>query len=994
MADRLGEAGAQPARQPHYAPIFVAASLTGIFTQRHVFHDPSNVVTARFYGGRPDTLWDGLNVELSNELTLIRRFGCSEFSGTTYPQPPTCGFSFELDDGSIQLLIDTPSFVYLDNQDGTKTTIFTKKAGAGQGFFVPSGNTLYYGDGVDTLKYTPGNPNGIVWNWAIAPPTAPPTISTVETGNFAVQWVANTFFSTMGLLVDSNNNIQFLVSTQQNGNTTELGKTGAGNPIWSNATGGTTADNTVTWRCKGQLGLWVPGTTWNVFSPIYDPDSNGIYVAFFGGTSGSVRPKFVPTFNTHTTDSGGVEWQYIGPPQLWFPTTLYNSFWEFPNEMVCEPILPTLANLSTVTQPIFVQTANDATVGHTNNPGTSGSGYSPPWAISPGLQTADNELLWTCLGSKNWAPTASYAGWAPGSSSFSAIVDGNGNFQVCITTGTSQNNTPYNGWQKSHSFVTNSIIAVQNSASATGWTAFKNNGATGTSGSSEPTWNFTLSSTTTDAGVTWTSLGPTTAGTPVWGQKYGATMADGSAAWVNCGTASTSTWVTNTQWFLPGSGFAPPQPSAPYGGASVIGSAFVQFTTASGLSGGSAPSWATTVGNTTADGSGSLVWTCEAPYNSSTFSLVWFKGFYYAFSFKSRLANDFWNTNTPPGHAAPLGTPTGALTGGISTSSPSASVTGSNVGAVNTITGLGSTDPQVDTIEIYRSADGGGVGNMFWLTDIPNPQPVGGNAQPWSFDDYLPSAPIGIFPGLNNLIPAPIDDENDPPPAGFRPLCSKLHFARIFGAVGNTVFFSGGPDVLTGNPNEAFNPVDEFPFQSTVTTLIHTPAGLICPTTTDFECIFGGPSTGSFFDTTVLPGTGMFSPNAWDLHGGEIYFLSTDSQFWIFNPQTQLARLGFPVGKQLAAYDSATAYVTIHESGTDNAIYVGDGASGWFRLNPHQVGADIAGRERAGVVAKGRHYRRLPNAAIARDCSGRKAVAHRRHRRESAHPEARHDALL
>ena len=32
------------------------------------------------------------------------------------------------------------------------------------------------------------------------------------------------------------------------------------------------------------------------------------------------------------------------------------------------------------------------------------------------------------------------------------------------------------------------------------------------------------------------------------------------------------------------------------------------------------------------------------------------------------------------------------------------------------------------------------------------------------------------------------------------------HFQRIWGAVGNQAFFSGGPDVIAGNPNEAFIP--------------------------------------------------------------------------------------------------------------------------------------------------------------------------------------------
>ena len=189
MADRLGDAGAQPSKPSHYAPIFVAASLTGIWTQRHVFHDPSNVVTQRFYGGRPDVLYNGLNVELSNDLTIVRRPGMTAAT-MNYPDVPLNGFSFELNDGTVQVLVDTVGGVYLQNFAGVNapTLLFNKSTGGGEGFFVASGSTLYYGNGVDLIKYTPGNTNGLIWNWGIAPPMAAPTVTSVASGSSAVAW--------------------------------------------------------------------------------------------------------------------------------------------------------------------------------------------------------------------------------------------------------------------------------------------------------------------------------------------------------------------------------------------------------------------------------------------------------------------------------------------------------------------------------------------------------------------------------------------------------------------------------------------------------------------------------------------------------------------------------------------------------------------------------------------------------------------------------------
>jgi hypothetical protein len=930
----FSQSGGQPQKQPKWTPLFVDRTFTGLYTQRAPYHDPSDLVTSRFYGGRPDALWDGLNVELSNELTLIRRYGCSEFSTTTYPTAPDRAFRFQLSNGTVQILIDTTTAVYWDEQNGSKTLIFTKASGAGQTYFQAVGDVCYMGDGVDLLKYTPLNPNGTLWNWGLAAPTNAPTVAAVESGAAAVSWQANTMFTTMGLLNDGAN-IQFLVSVNQDGNTGNFGTTGQGTPNFTTAQGSITVDNTCNWTSHGQLQLWQSGHSFAADSVIFDPTSNGIYNNFGSpGTSGSGRPAFNPTFNTHTNDHG-ILWQYIGPPALWQPSTTYNSWWEHVQEMICWPILPTLANLTTVTQPIYIFTNNDQTTGSNNVPGTSGSNYSPQWATTAGLSTSDGDLQWVCLGSKNWAATTDYSAWSASDSDFSAVIDGNGNFQVCTTTGISQTVTPMNGWLPSTVYALNAEIAVR---SVSGFVLMKVT-TSGTSGSTQPTtWNFTSGATTSDNGVVWTSQGLYTAG-PVWGQTYGASTSDGSTVWSNCGTAANSTWVKNTIWYLPASGFAPPQSSAPYGGADVIGSNFVQFVTASGLSGVTQPSWSVVVGNNTTDNT--ITWTASSAYNSSDFSLAWSDGYYYGYCYANRLSNDFWNTNTPPGLSAPLGTPTGAETGSISTMSPfnSSLANSSNTGAVNTISGLGSTDPQCDTVIIFRTADGGPSDELFWLTEIPNPKPVGGNAQPWTFQDYLPDLATTIgsitYPGLNNLIEAPQDDENDPPPAGFLPMAN--HFQRIWGAVQNTGYNSGGPDIVVGNPNECFNPADDWPFLSTITNMVHTPSGLITFLTSDIQIIAGGPTTLSFYSTTLVPGVGLQSYNALDIHGGEISFFSSDAQFLQVTPQLQMTRTGFPIGDKLAAFNPANVYVAVYENGVDNMIAVGDGATGYYRLNPHQV---------------------------------------------------------
>src|ERR1700752_211209 len=114
MASLLELNGAAPQLQPKYRPIFMDRSFTGLFTQRAVVHDPADIYTSKFYGGRPDALWAGLNIELTNRLTLSRRPGLSPFTtnrsaGFMYPTLPNTAYAFQLIDGTIRLMVDTGS---------------------------------------------------------------------------------------------------------------------------------------------------------------------------------------------------------------------------------------------------------------------------------------------------------------------------------------------------------------------------------------------------------------------------------------------------------------------------------------------------------------------------------------------------------------------------------------------------------------------------------------------------------------------------------------------------------------------------------------------------------------------------------------------------------------------------------------------------------------------------------------------------------------------
>ena len=421
--------GGQPQEPTRFKSLFTSRFFNGLFTNRSPLRGPLGFLYTDFYhAGTTDVLIDGLNTELSTRLTMVRRPGNSKFSTASVDSAVDSFYSFHLANNSIEVIVDTADDIDVLTPT-TNTILWTKPSDAGEAYFQGIAGTLYMADGVDLLKYIPGttNPlalsgasaNSSIWNFGGAAPTVAPTLVVTQTGSSGVAWQASTWFTTMGLLYDSNNNIEFLLSTMQAGNTTQFGLTGNGSPAFNTAFGATTTDNTVTWTSKGQLLLWIPEYTYAALSPIWDPTSNGVYVAVGNGpfVSGSARPTFNPTFNTHTSDSSGkFGWQYIGPPILWTPSTTFNSFYEHPNEMVVTPVLPNTTNMASGVPPIYVETCNDQAVGSNNVPGTTGTDYTPQWPTVAPIQsqvTIDNQLKWICLGLGGWQPFTTYAAWYP-----------------------------------------------------------------------------------------------------------------------------------------------------------------------------------------------------------------------------------------------------------------------------------------------------------------------------------------------------------------------------------------------------------------------------------------------------------------------------------------------------------------------------------------------------------------------------------------------------
>lgn len=172
----LQSVGAQPQRPVRFSPIYINRWFTGLVTQRNPMVQPGGRPDYRFYGGRPDTLLGGLNMEITNAGTLKRRPGLTRYTSATFPTTITSGYAWSQisSGGTNQFLLmigtnssSSPGAVY--NVTPTAATpIWTNSAGAGQTFYNGVGGYLYFGNGIDLEKYD-GNSTT---KWGIVAPVA------------------------------------------------------------------------------------------------------------------------------------------------------------------------------------------------------------------------------------------------------------------------------------------------------------------------------------------------------------------------------------------------------------------------------------------------------------------------------------------------------------------------------------------------------------------------------------------------------------------------------------------------------------------------------------------------------------------------------------------------------------------------------------------------------------------------------------------------------
>lgn len=420
----------------------------------------------------------------------------------------------------------------------------------------------------------------------------------------------------------------------------------------------------------------------------------------------------------------------------------------------------------------------------------------------------------------------------------------------------------------------------------------------------DPNGNIQICTTAGNTGQVY----PSFVSTPI-----GSTTLDGTAQWFNAGPPGT--WAVEQAFgtYTPANG----------GTLCIVDqNGNLQYASTPGTSGGAPPAFSDNPGTPVADGT--VTWT-----SLGAGSILTTGNLQYAYS-----------THSIDGSVSSASAPF-TLFGGIL---GSASILQLNPGEGPTflVPAAVLENSQVDQIWWWRTAQG--QSTLILLDQTPVDNTSGPNEYA---DNFIPDTSSNGSPSLDALIPAPIAGANNPPPLGFT--APAYHMNRVWGIVGNTVQYSGGPDTITGNGNTAFAALSSFSYPELITKLVPFTTNngglLVCGTRNVYVILGTGTSTNPFYSTTYMPTVGFLGYDAITIVGSTLYGFTSNNKFISLDPSAGYVECGFPIGDQFnkvttggintALYNPATTYVSWNErSSGDSGIYVADGAVGWFRYSP------------------------------------------------------------
>lgn len=975
--------GAQKEPAIKYTSLATIKFIGGLQSQRSYFASIDTRYNSKFLGGKPDALIAGSNVEVSNRLTLQRRPGVVQYGTPTLPKPiafyewrtaaQAVPNERNLTGGAasnITLMVDTASALYTLSPT-YKGLYVDKSALAAQTNVYTLVNTLYLGDGADLYKIPGCNLLRYSNTWAYTS-----SAGTLFSGLVSPWTSADIFSATIGQ-TDPNgqtNATEILFSATGSGayieqevtpNYTPIGSNTFTFSVWMKYSGGalsvdleiadqsgsivtTTQVLTASWAKYQVTGTMNSGS--NVIKCIItNPTSSSNSLVLYGAQL-EVGGPATPTQITQNLPQGVYLWGITAPtsaPTFTFtPNTKYPTWQPNTNYSLGYQIIDSNGNVEQVVKA-----------------GESGS-IQPTWQTGVGTQTPDGaqgQLVQWQFGS---AATSTLSMTLPAAVTasdglFVFIFQSNnsdGASHVRPTVTDNQGNTytavspsPTSGSQVNVYTYEVSLFYVRSAAAGTTTISISNAGPIGTFalvaefGDQAGLDGSVVANLVTSGGASFFSTGgvTTTNATDlvisfnvlINNLGTGAELGEAPAAYVS-GIAQQGLTSKDS------------------GGATIYLNMNMAYLPVS-ETGFYNPTWGVAnpaTGNVALFGmtaalkstSSTLIWQNMGPagINPTT-------GYQYYYAYMSSLTGHVSNVS-------PISQSTGIQTG------MNVLLSGQLMPSENS--GNASHDPQVDMIAIFRNTDGGAY--FYLLAMIGNGSTNQSNLVAQGYNLINTGSPTytsttftyedsTLDTSLTTSIYAPLGLLNALPPSG---MVNMDYFAgRMWGSVNNLLYYNTAADnyslineTQNGVPAESWAAANVVPFDSAITRINATSGGLLVFTQTDIWVVTGqNILTGGFNPLRILQGHGLLSYNAMCRDGSTIWIYTSDRQMLMLNASNGSMEVGFPIGDVLEEnFDPRDVYIARHISGSqDNAVYVGDGSSGWYRLNPNQVGASMSGEQ-------------------------------------------------
>jgi hypothetical protein len=698
---------------------------------------------------------------------------------------------------------------------------------------------------------------------------APTDAPSVTVGSSRVAWAKNTFYSVAGIIIDSNGNVQQV---------TTPGISGSTSPTWATLVGNTTTDGSITWTML-QTAASLNWQAHTQFAPghLLSANASGVNCLF------QLQPLTTPYLNGtitaygwNSTNSGSFD-KFFPAPAADFTLTPQSLNWA--NSIGQNTQINNMNGAGEVTSQTdtgHYENWEAAIVGtiHIRVPGQYSFTLNHDDGVIIAFDSSAQLISGSFVDPLGHTKTAKqgYSNIRCQNISGSNVLTGVWNFP---TAGDYQFEIDWTNWEH----------ASQMQLLCNGQQIVNLTSQTDESGSTQPVW-------------------------PSWSTSFAPNYPTAKESvtqyvWRNLGPIADYTWLSQVTFTLPNTAIIDPAGNneSPY---------------RAGVTGTTAPTFATGVNQLTNDNP-NLVWintgaAAAPPVGTvSTFNGGW--------QYAIALVNTVDETVSNCGQLTPA---TGNFVG----------ADGVSFAPGSGLPDLADIDPQADAVAIFRSTDG--EATPFLIPGKSN------STYTVTLSQYLQNGYVdnATDEQLDNLIEGPIGGECTPPLAGAVNL--TYHLNRIFFSVGNVVYWTSGPDVPVGNGVNGVSPLNFDEMPSLVKRIVPLAIGALVFTVSDIYLITGNGTASSPIQKAIPyeKGMGLLNYNALGVNGSIVGFYTTDRQFIVFDPNVGVSNVGNPIGDQLrlnnagvgTSWNPATAYVTWHTEGEDQAWYISDGTTGWYRL--------------------------------------------------------------